>query len=243
LAKRPAARRAGSSAMESDRRAEEAAHKALSKVLLEGKLRPGTPLRERQLAEIFGLTRGAVRKVLGRLGQEGKVQAFTNRGSFVPQPTIVDVQQVYDARKAVESGIVAMLTSRIATSQLARLRTQVQKERRAQRQGLRDESVQLAGGFHIELVQALGNDELTAILRRLISRTQMFVALFEPARESGCAPDEHEKILDALASGDNGRGVAAMIDHLHRVQMRVTQHIHDEHSPPLVDILRSALKE
>ena len=96
-------------------------------MLLEGKLRPGTPLRERQLAEIFGLTRGAVRKVLGRLGQEGKVQAFTNRGSFVPQPTIVDVQQVYDARKAVESGIVAVLTSRMTTSQLARLRMQVQK--------------------------------------------------------------------------------------------------------------------
>ena len=91
------------------------------------------------------------------------MQAFTNRGSFVPQPTIVDVQQVYDARKAVESGIVAMLTSRMTTSQLARLRMQVQKERRAQRQGLRDKSVQLAGGFHIELVQALGNDELTAI--------------------------------------------------------------------------------
>jgi DNA-binding GntR family transcriptional regulator len=225
-----------------DRRAEDAAYEALSKVLLEGKLRPGTPLRERQLAEIFGLTRGAVRKLLLRLGHEGKVEMFANRGSFVPQPTVTDVCQVYDARKVVESGLVAMLAPRMTALQLAHLRSLVQKERRAERLGHRNESVKLAGGFHIELVQALGNEELTDILRRLISRTQMFVALFEPAPESGCAPEEHEIIVDALAAGDAGRAVAAMINHLQRVQARVMQHVDEKPAPPLVDILRSALE-
>jgi DNA-binding GntR family transcriptional regulator len=242
LAKRSPVRSARPSQVESDRRAEEAAHKALSKVLLEGKLRPGTPLRERQLAEIFGLTRGAVRKLLGRLVQEGKVQAFTNRGSFVPQPTMADVEHVYDARKAVESGIVAMLASRMTAAQLSRLRAHVQKERRTQRKGLRNECIKLAGGFHVELVEALENDELAGIMQRLLSRTQMFVALFEPAHQSDCAPDEHERIVEALASRNDGRAVAAMIDHLQRVQTRVTKHIDEEQSPPLVDILRSALK-
>ncbi len=211
-------------------------------MLLEGKLRPGTPLRERQLAEIFGLTRGAVRKLLLRLGHEGKLEMFTNRGAFVPQPTVADVRHVYDARKAVESGLVAILAPRMTAPQLTHLRSQVRKERRAQRLGKRNVSVKLAGSFHIELVQALGNDELTDIVRRLISRTQMFVALFEPARQSGCAPDEHEVILEALASRDPGRAVAAMIDHLQRVQVRVMQHLDEEPAPPLVDILRSALE-
>lgn len=234
--------RGGAAPLQGERRAEDAAYEALSKVLLEGKLRPGTPLRERQLAEIFGLTRGAVRKLLLRLGHEGKLAMFANRGAFVPQPSVTDVCQVYDARKAVESGLVAMLAARMTASQLAHLRSQVRKERRAQRLGHRNESVKLAGGFHTELVQALGNDELTDIVRRLISRTQMFVALFESPAESGCAPDEHEIILEALASGDPGRAVAAMIDHLQRVQARVIQHVGEETTPPLVDILRSALE-
>ena len=228
--------------LESDRRAEDAAHEALSKVLLEGKLRPGTPLRERQLAEIFGLTRGAVRKLLLRLGHEGKLEMFTNRGAFVPQPTVAAVREVYDARKAVESGLVAILAPHMTAPQLARLRSGVHKERRAQRAGKRDESVRLAGDFHIELAQALGNGELTDIVRRLISRTQMFVALFEPARASGCAPDEHETILEALGSRDPARAVAAMTHHLQRVQTRVLQHVDEEAAPPLVDILRSALE-
>lgn len=227
---------------ESDRRDADAAHEALSRVLLEGKLRPGTPLRERQLAEIFGLTRGAVRKLLLRLGHEGKLEMFTNRGAFVPRPTVADVREVYDARKAVESGLVAILAPRLTVPQLAHLRSQVHKERRAQRAGQRDESVKLAGGFHIELARTLGNGELADIVRRLISRTQMFVALFEPARESGCAPDEHETILEALASRDPGRAVAAMTDHLQLVQARVVQHVDKEPVQPLVDILRSALE-
>ena len=160
----------------------------------------------------------------------------------MPQPTVADVRHVYDARKAVESGLVAILAPRMTAPQLTHLRSQVRKERRAQRLGKRNVSVKLAGSFHIELVQALGNDELTDIVRRLISRTQMFVALFEPARQSGCAPDEHEVILEALASRDPGRAVAAMIDHLQRVQVRVMQHLDEEPAPPLVDILRSALE-
>ena len=241
-ARRQAVRGGGASPLESDRRAEDAAHEALSKVLLEGKLRPGTPLRERQLAEIFGLTRGAVRKLLLRLSHEGKLEMITNRGSFVPRPTVADVRHVYDARKAVESGLVAVLAPRMTAPQLTHLRSQVHKERQAQRLGQRNESVKLAGGFHIELVQALGNDELTDIVRRLISRTQMFVALFEPAQESGCAPDEHESVIEALASRDPARAMAAMIDHLQRVQARVTRHVDEEPAPPLVDILRSALE-
>lgn len=224
-----------------DRRTTEGAYDAISRALLEGKLRPGTPMRERQLAEVFGLTRGAVRKLLLRLGHEGKLQMFPNRGAFVPQPSSQDIRQVYDARKAVETGMVALLALRITPQQLASLRAHVREERRAQRQGRRDESVKLAGGFHIQLVQALDNSELAAIVQRLVARTQMFVALFEPARESGCAPDEHEAILDALATRDGGRAASTMLAHLQQVEARVVEHVGEEAQPQLVDILRAAL--
>jgi DNA-binding GntR family transcriptional regulator len=198
-------------------------------------------LRERQLAEALQLTRGAVRKLLLRLAHEGKLQIFANRGAFVPQPSDADIRQIYEARKAVEAGLAAVLGVRITAPQIGDLRAHVRDERRAQRQGRRDESVKLAGKFHIELVRTLGNAELTGIVQRLVARTQMFVALFEPARESGCAPDEHEAIVEALAAHDAARAAAAMLDHLRRVEARVLEHIADEEPPAVVDILRAAL--
>ncbi len=218
-------------------------HEAISRALLAGKLAPGTPLRERYLAEQFGVTRGAVRKVLLRLGHEGKLEMHRNRGAFVPQPSVQDMEQIYGARKAVEAGVVALLASRIDDAGLARLRAHVRQERSAARAGAREESVRLAGGFHGTLVEMLANPELAAIVQKLVARTQMFVALFESARDSGCAPDEHEAIVAAFERRDPGAAVEAMLQHLGHVEERVKAHVGvGEESPEVADILRDAIR-
>jgi DNA-binding GntR family transcriptional regulator len=217
-------------------------HEAISRALLAGKLQPGTPLRERYLAEQFGVTRGTVRKVLLRLGHEGKLEMHPNRGAFVPQPSVQDMERIYGARKAVEAGVVALLASSIDDAGLKRLRAHVKQERAAARSGAREESVRLAGGFHGALVELLGNPELAAIVQKLTARTQMFVALFEPARDSGCAPDEHEAILAAFEQRDPGAAVEAMLQHLSQVEARVKSHVQPAEAAGLGDILRASLE-
>jgi DNA-binding GntR family transcriptional regulator len=215
---------------------------AISRALLAGKLAPGTALRERYLAEQFGVTRGAVRKVLLQLGHEGKLEMHANRGAFVPQPSVRDMERIYGARKAVEAGVVALLASCIDDAGLARLRAHVRQERSAARAAAREESVRLAGGFHATLVEMLANPELTEIVQKLVARTQMFVALFESARDSGCAPEEHEAIVAAFERRDSGAAVQAMMQHLAQVEERVKAHVGlKEESPEVGDILRAAI--
>ncbi|XYI32333.1 Transcriptional regulator, GntR family [Cupriavidus oxalaticus] len=205
--------------------AEQRLYRAISGALLSGKLRPGTALRERNLAEMFKTTRGAVRKVLALLGQEGKLDLRQNRGAFVPQPSARDVSEVYGVRKVVEAGLVAVLGAQLAgargTAALDALTAHVAAEEAAWRRGDREESVRLAGAFHLRLAELLGNPEVTDILRRLIARTQLFVALYEAKADSHCAPDEHREIVAALAAGATERAVAAMIGHLGEVEARV----------------------
>ena len=133
---KPPAPAAGASTQEQDAEAlppgslsEDALHQAITRALLDGKLRPGTPRRERYLAESFGVTRGLVRKVLLRLGQEGKLEMHANRGAFVPEPTQAQIQAVYQARKAVEAGLVSMLAQTITAEQLKRLGHHLDDER------------------------------------------------------------------------------------------------------------------
>lgn len=217
-------------------------HAAITSALLNGRLRPGTPLRERYLAEEFGVTRGVVRKVLLRLGQEGKLEMHANRGAFVPQPSGDQIRSTYQARKAVEAGVVSLLAATITAEQLAKMKAHLRAERAASRRSRRDESVQLAGDFHLLLVDLLGNAELRDIVRRLISRTQMFVALFEPAQASDCAPDEHEPVVNALERRDASGAVAAMLEHLSLVEQRVLARVEVTEPPPVADILRAALR-
>jgi DNA-binding GntR family transcriptional regulator len=200
-------------------------HAAISHALLEGRLRPGTALRERKLAEIFKCTRGTVRKVLLRLGNEGKLELLLNRGAFVPQPSVEDIRAVYEARSAIEAGILALLGRRPERIDIARLRRHVQAEHDAWEAEAREESVRLAGEFHLQLLDMLGNAELRLVLEQLISRTRLFVALYEPHSATHCAPDEHRVITDALARGDIQQATGAMLNHLEEVQARVFRRI------------------
>ncbi|MBB5504458.1 DNA-binding GntR family transcriptional regulator [Paraburkholderia sp. JPY681] len=110
---------------------EERIYASITSALLQGRLRPGAQLVERDLAAAFGCTRGALRKVLARLGFEGKLALEANRGAFVPSPSEEDIGQVYRARQIVEAGIVASLCGALSAAHKRRLRAHVRSEEKA----------------------------------------------------------------------------------------------------------------
>lgn len=224
------------------RRAEAMVRDALVKALLGGALRPGTPLRERALAQTFGATRGTVRKVLLRLGEEGKLELRPNRGAFVPTPTADDVRRVYEARRVLECGTIAVLAEGLERARLEPLDALLVRERAAQRAGRRDEAVRLAGDFHLVLVDLLGNAEVSASLRALVARTQLFVALFESADDAGCSVDEHDAVVRALRRRDAPAAIRAVSEHLRHVEGRVLARMPRPRQDDVGAILRAAME-
>lgn len=198
-------------------------HAAICAALMAGKLRPGMPLRERNLAEAFGCTRGAVRKVLARLGAEGKLHLEPNRGAYVPQPSVEDIRQVYSARRAVEAGIVATLCGRLSDEQIARLTQHVEAEEAAFHGRQREASVRLAGGFHVLLAEIVGSADLLAFVQRLIAKTELYKALYDPAEFIECAPTEHRALVAALQTDRLHATIDMMTAHLDDIEKRVVE--------------------
>lgn len=226
----------------SGRRVEARVYDAILRALLGGSLRPGTPLRERQVAQTFQATRGAVRKVLARLGAEGKLELRPHRGAFVPQPTEDTVRQAYGMRRVLECGLVALLAEGgVSARALTGLDALVTAERRAQRTGRRDDAVRLAGDVHRALAAAFANPELESTLAALIGRTQIYVALFESAQDAACACDEHAAIVRAVRRRDAAAAVRAMDTHLDRVQQRVVARMPRHDAPDVAAILRASI--
>lgn len=220
----------------------DAAYEEINGALLAGRLRPGMPLRERLLAEIFGLTRGAVRKVLLRLGTEGKVEMIQNRGAFVLQPSREHVQDIYDARRAVEAGMAALLSGRITPDQIAYLRAHIAQHNESVGVS-RGDNVLLSGDFHGEMVSMIGSPVLEGVISNLVARTQVLVALLEPERHSKCAPQEHEVIVDALEDGDSDRAFKAMLWHLDQVESRILEQLEHQGGDDIEALLRSTFSK
>jgi DNA-binding GntR family transcriptional regulator len=205
-----------------DPNVDERVYGAVSKALLSGKLRPGTPLRERALAEALGCTRGAVRKALARLGSEKRLVLEHNRGAFVPNPSIDDMRGIYRARRIVEAGLVTTLFGNLSREQVATLRKHVQAEQKAFKEGRREDAVRLAGDFHLLLAQMADSEELLSYIRRLISNTELYKALYDSAEAASCAPREHEQIIEALATGKSlDKALAVALEHLDELEQRV----------------------
>ncbi|HEX6363888.1 MAG TPA: GntR family transcriptional regulator, partial [Albitalea sp.] len=110
-------------------------HDAIYAAVMDHRLAPGTRLREEELAQTFEVSRTLVRQALHRLAQDGVVLLRPNRGAQVPEPTRLDGEHVFDARRVVECEVARRLAGKLSRDQLAELRRLVEAEARALRAG------------------------------------------------------------------------------------------------------------
>lgn len=216
---------------------DERVYEAISRALLSGKLRPGTPLRERTLAEALDCTRGAVRKVFARLGTEKRLILEHNRGAFVPNPTVEEMRSIYRARRIVEAGLITSLCGQLSSAQTEVLQRHVQAEHQALEEGRRADSIRLAGEFHLVLAQMAGSDELLSYIQRLVATTELYKALFDNVAATACAPREHQEIINALLGGALDKALAVAMTHLDELEQRVIDGAKVERGVDLVTLL------
>lgn len=186
----------------------------LADAIYEHRLPPGTKLPEIELCRIFGVTRGAVRKVLSRLAADELLDLIPNRGAFVARPSVEETRDVYELRRILEAGVLRALARRAPQRWLDELRRQVAEEREASRVGDTPRYIRLAGKFHLDLVAATGNAALEQQLKRVVSRTSLMVALYDIPGTNTCSCHEHLEILDAIEAGDYAAAARLMDEHL-----------------------------
>jgi len=128
---------------------------------------------------------------------------------------------IYRARRIVEAGLITTLFGQLAREQVAALRKHVQAEQKAFKEGRREDSIRLAGDFHLLLAQMAGSDELLSYIQRLISNTELYKALYDSAEAASCAPREHEQIIEALTGKSLDKALAMALEHLDELEQRV----------------------
>ncbi|AMJ63365.1 GntR family transcriptional regulator [Bosea sp. PAMC 26642] len=205
--------------------------------ILAGRIRAGTRLGEQALATLFGVSRTSVREALIRLETRGIVQVSPRRGWFVIEPSLEEAQEAFQARRAIEMGILRTIET-VEPTVIAKLKDHIAREREAIASNDAGARSYLLGDFHVCLVEAFGNRILADILRDLTARTVLISALYQSDHDATESCDEHEHITEVLASGDLKRAAELMIDHIGNVEAGLTKRIDTD---PLLD-LRHALQ-
>ena len=191
---------------------------AIADAIGRGRFQPGEKLTEEGLARAFGVGRTRVREALRGLSFLGLVTLERNRGASVALPSPAEVARAYEARRAVESGIVAGVGRRFGgrcdCAELGILRAHVARQEAAERAGQRVRLIQLLTEFHLVLAGMADNPFLLGFLERLVSVTSLAVLLHDREGDQSCAVDAHRAIVEAIAAGRIEEAARLMRDHL-----------------------------
>jgi len=191
--------------------------RAVVDAVLSGRMKAGMRLGEAQLCQLFGVSRTVVREALIRLETRGIVQASARRGWFIIEPSIEEAREAFQARIAVEVGLLHSIKS-VGPEALHQLRLHIAQEKEAIRSGDVAARTFLLGDFHVCMAEVLGSRLLADILRDLTVRTALISMMYQTTHKAHESCDEHIEIVQALEAGDMRRAVRLMIDHIGHVE-------------------------
>jgi DNA-binding GntR family transcriptional regulator len=155
-----------------------------------------------------------IRAVLQRLSHDHVVDIRPNRGAVVASLSVEEVRDVFEARRVIENGIIDLACQRRRKSELANLKTLVEREQAAFDANDKGNWIRLSGEFHLALAEIAGNRTLGDTLRALVSRTSLAISQYETPGQSACSQQEHFAIIAAIEAGDTAAAQSQMTDHL-----------------------------
>jgi DNA-binding GntR family transcriptional regulator len=190
----------------------------LRQMIIEGSLLPGEQLGEARIADQLGVSRAPVREALQQLVQQKLLVATRNKGVSVVTFTASDIWEIYDARCAIEShAAVRILEGGPGTRVRATdaLRTVLGGLKSALKRGDHSEISAADLKFHMTLVAMADNSRLVDAYSILSAQALTCINRLEIALPSGEEViDDHDSLIDALATGERDVVVKAITDHL-----------------------------
>jgi DNA-binding GntR family transcriptional regulator len=200
---------------------------ALRELILRGHFSPGDQLREPQLAESFGVSRGPVRDALTELAREGLVDVRPHRTATVTRLTTTDLEEIYSLRLALETLAVRCAARRVEPADLRDLEHAVSTLRQLASTRCTARDVARADlAFHDALYAAAGHRRLELAWRGLRSQIYVFLLTRNLTRRDFTTRlvADHEAILEAIRTHDETAAVRLVEEHAREPYLGLLAH-------------------
>ncbi|MCC5973078.1 MAG: transcriptional regulator NanR [Rubellimicrobium sp.] len=203
--------------------------------LQSGELSPGDLLpSERELMELFGTGRPAVREAMQNLERMGLIEIRHGERPRVAEPSFDralaqlggtmrhvlmhsadSLEHLKEVRATFEAQMARIAARRATSEQVAKLAEVLERQERAERGS--EAFLALDGEFHKTIAAMSGNPIFAGMSEALFAWLARFHAtLVKAPGNEHLTLSEHRAILAAIAAGDADRAAREMADHLNR---------------------------
>lgn len=219
---------------------EQEMHTSLWRAIFEGKLKPGTKLREDTIGETFSVSRTIVRKVLLILEQENLVSLPQNHGAFIFTPS---KKQANDCLEAIRmfclhvAGKLSSENSIISQRDKGLIEAHIEYQRRSEDDGDLVLARQLSREFHILLACVHSNGVIVSKLANLLAQLSLIMSLFSQAGQLLPARANFQERLYKHILDHDVKKACQLIDDLYDTVQRLLSLQQDDNENDLKNIL------
>lgn len=184
---------------------------AIAKHILSGVLTPGTRLREIQVSERYGVSRQTLRAAVSELNHMGLVEVKPNRGIWVRQLSLEEIEDLKRTRALIEGAAAAHAATN--PSSWDDLEKHVTRLRQIPEDAEWWTVAESDWNFHHRLVEQMGSPTLSRL-----HETLRWITGLSGMRADDDAPAKvytsHRDLLDTIRTGDSDKASEALAQHL-----------------------------
>jgi DNA-binding GntR family transcriptional regulator len=181
----------------------EEVYRTLLMWIMEGELRPGEKLLDKELAEKMGVSRTPVREALRRLEDKNLVESSANRWTRVTDISVEEPAMIYPIIWTLEELAIAEACGKMCETDFQRMEAANDQLESALVNGDPVGASRADAQFHDVYIECTDNPFLIGILQDLkIRYRRVEVTYFEGSSLATDSVDEHRQILASLRSGD-----------------------------------------
>lgn len=185
------------------------------KAIVTGKLTPGAPINEIEIAGRLGISRTPVREAVKKVSDEGLIEVFAQHGTFVADIRREQVEEAYIIRIALELESIRRAAGSISASQIQDLEDIVNAHETAVKRSRYDEAIARDDDFHRYIAEVNGLHMLWKVVD--VSKAQMDRCRLLSLPSPGAGQEtiaQHRAILAALERRDQKGSMQALKNHL-----------------------------
>lgn len=187
----------------------------LRHAILNGLIRPGERLVERDIAVKFNASRTPVREALRKLETEGFVEYMARRGVVVRGFNIGQIDEIFSIRKELECLAIRSSIRNITDAQIAVLKTSVDRLEQEENGGDAEAAIKELHQFDDLIIDTANMPLLKSflsILRESLQRYRKINLSNQPRRKE--AVKEHRDLLQAIIDRDAERAEQLVCTHI-----------------------------
>jgi DNA-binding GntR family transcriptional regulator len=192
--------------------------------ILDGRLAPGSRVRQEELASRLGSSRIPIREALRQLESEGLVVLVANSGAWIAKLDLTECVEIYKVRERLEPLALAESVVRLSSQHMGELERLVDA---IEGSGNVDDFLRLDRDFHLLSYRGASLPMLRSMILRFWNTTQHYRRAYHMVlgqSNQWIIHAEHRLMLEAIRRRDVEESERTLHSHIRRTRLELSRH-------------------